>query len=191
MSLSHLAAWGSTCSPCLLSKEALLCLPAQPQECGGAARRLNRAVEGHQPSSRTCFVQGGTGALPEPYNMISSKLFMCRLSESESTRVVWGPDVPLWDLFTPALRSLTEHQKWPVCRWDSVLPCGEQIHSEPERVWRSWANVTLLPTSSSMTGLAVGQWWSGGFISFSHTDLHRLCWRYQDGSIRLIMQANS
>ncbi|CAB1428941.1 unnamed protein product [Pleuronectes platessa] len=44
-------------------------------------RELDRAVDGHQPSSRTgicSFVRVGTGgALPEAYKMTSSRLLVC------------------------------------------------------------------------------------------------------------------
>ena len=131
--VSLLEAWGSTCSPIRLhrgssssrrthpyvqSQEGLLCLPAQSQEHGGDTRRpaftqgeLDRAVEGHQPSSRTSicsFVRGGKGgALPEPHKMTSSRLlvshkmtssrllvctFLTKLSETDSMRVTGGPD---------------------------------------------------------------------------------------------------
>ena len=67
---------------------------------------LDRAVEEHQPSSRTviCSLErGGTGgALPEPNKMTSSKLLVCmfltKLSETDSMRVALGPDVLQWDL---------------------------------------------------------------------------------------------
>ena len=58
-------------------------------------RELCRALEGHQLTSRTSicsFVRGGTGgALPEPYQMTSSRLLVCmfltKLSETDFMRV--------------------------------------------------------------------------------------------------------
>ena len=115
-SLSPLVAWGSTCSPIRLyrwsstsrmahpytqSQEGLLCLPAQSQEPGRDSRKLvitwgelDRAIEGHQPSSGTgicSFVQGKTRrVLSEPYRMTLSRLLVCmfmtKLSETDSMR---------------------------------------------------------------------------------------------------------
>ena len=62
---------------------------------------LDRAVQGHQSSSRTSifsFVWGGTGgALPQSYKMTPSRLLVCmfmtKLSETDSMKVAWGAKV--------------------------------------------------------------------------------------------------
>ena len=66
----------------------LLFLPVQSQEHGAETKKpdvtwgeADKAVEGHQPSSRTgicSFVRGGTWrALPEPYKMTFGGLLVC------------------------------------------------------------------------------------------------------------------
>jgi hypothetical protein len=73
------------------------------QETGQYIRRCGGGCRGQQPCSRTvtsAFVQGG--ALPEPCKMTSSRPQMCmcllKRSETDSMRVVWGPDVHRWGL---------------------------------------------------------------------------------------------
>ena len=169
------------------SQEGFLCLPAQSQEHGGDARwpavtqgELDRAVEGHQPSSRTCicsFVWGGTGgALPEPYKMTSSRLLVCRfltkLSETDYMRVAWGPTSSSGTCAhcpAPCSSIGIRQRTLEIARSATGDPFSSKM-----RAGSHWAHVTgvkesgnavvniILPvTSSSMTGLAVGR-----------TDLH-------------------
>ena len=157
--------------PYVLSQEGLLCFAAQSQEHGGEAiiwGELDRAIEGQQPSrTGICsFVQGGTeGALPEPYKMTSSGLLVCtfliKLSETESMRVAWGPDVLSWDLCSQAS---TVQLDWHLpenttigwfaigAPFTSQMRAGLQLAQETDvKSMETVANVMLPATSSSMT----------------------------------------
>ena len=84
---------------CCVSQPSVQSLEVIPGDVEGA-------VGGQQPNSRTAtssFVQGGTGeALPEPCKVTSSRPLICmfqlKLSETDSMKVVRGPNVHKWGL---------------------------------------------------------------------------------------------
>jgi len=143
------------------------------QEIGQYTEMWRGQYEGQQPSSRTAtsFVQGGTGgALPEPCKLTSSRPIICMflLKLSDSMSVVWGPNVHKWGLCLHPntvkgdwhLSENTKNSRFAIyALWSSRMKAGSH-----------WAHVTdvtesgdaveyvlLSATSSSMTGLAVGQ----------------------------------
>ena len=181
-----LKAWGSTCRsirlhrwssssrmahPFMQSQE--VCLPAQSKEHGQETRgstitwrEVNRAVEVHQPSSRTgicCFVWRGTGgAWLESYKMTSSRLMVCmfltKLSETDSMRVAWGPS-------TVHLRESPRMDRSSIgTPFSSQMGAGSQwarVTGIKKESADAMVNVILPVSSSSMASLAVDQWWSG------------------------------
>ena len=132
------------------SQEGLLCLPAQTQEHGGDTRRpavtwgeLDRAVEGHQPSSRTSicfFMRGGTGgALPEPYKMTSSRILVSYQNCQKQTRHEGPTTSSGLCAHSPALcHSIAVCQRAPEL---AGLQTGAPFSSQ---MWASshWAHVT-------------------------------------------------
>ena len=111
------------------------------------------------------------GALPEPYKIASSRqlvcLFLTKLSETDSMRVVWG--FLLWDLCSqPSTLQLDWH--WPVNTGTHRFATGAPFSSQMRAVshWalvidvkesgNAVANMLLPLTSSSIIGLVVGQW---------------------------------
>ena len=163
--------------PYVLSQEGLLCLPAQ--ERGGDARRqtltqgeLERAKEGQQPSICSCVWGGTGGALLEPYKLTSSGLLVCIfLTKLSETPWAWheGSTSPSGiSAYSPALcSSIGICQTTPELAGFPLTPrslCSwEQVHStwDMKESGDVVANVILPVTSSSMNGLAVGQWWCG------------------------------
>ena len=129
------------------SQEDSLFLPAQ-----------DKAGEGHQTSSRSgicSFVRGGTGeALPEPCKMTSNRLLACmfltKLSETDS--MSHDPAARL--AFARKHRNRSPH------RWEQV----HTKHTGVKEYRDTITNIMLPVTSSSMTGLAVGQFGLGRLI---------------------------
>ncbi len=131
----------------------------------GRRRSLTHQQDGYQ---------GGTGwALPEPYKMTSSRplvwMSLTKQSETDFMRVAWGPDILYWTLCSlPGTMELDWHLSLNarIGRSATGTLCFSQM-----RAGSPWAHVkgsgdavenVMLPlTSFSMTGLVVGQWWSG------------------------------
>ena len=160
------------------------------QETAVTQGELDRAIEGHQPSSRTgicSFEPRGTGgALPEPYLMTFSRLlvsmFHTKLSETDSMRSAWGPDDLYWDLCSqPSTQQLDWH--WPeiprISR-SATAACSlhrwEQVHTK--HMWQAWAwqyngehiACNGIIQQDQFGGGSVIVW--GGISLEGHTDLH-------------------
>uniref|UniRef100_A0AAY5KHY5 Transposase Tc1-like domain-containing protein n=1 Tax=Esox lucius TaxID=8010 RepID=A0AAY5KHY5_ESOLU len=158
-------------------QEGLLYLTVQSQEHAGDTRRravtqgeLNRAVEGHQPSSRTSIcsiVREGTVTARALHNVLQRATGVHFSDQTVRNRLHEGgirARHPLVGLVLTAqhcavwLAFSREQQNWQVCHWCPVL-LTEQVHTEHTIDLKESAmvNVMLPATSSSMTCLAVGQ----------------------------------
>ena len=156
---------------------SLSLLTDSSQDHGGNTRKpaitqgeLDMAVKRHQPHSRTgvcCFVWGVTrGVLPKPYKMTPSRLlvwmFLTKLSETDSTRVSSEPNILQWDLCSqPSTVQLEWHprslHRWAGSHWARVTDMKES---------RDAVVNFMVPVTSSMNGLVVGQWLFQGGPAF-------------------------
>ncbi len=171
--LSLLVAWGDTCtgSQYVPLPEGLLCLPAQSQEYGGDSRRqavtlgeLDRAVDGPEPISRTgicSFVQMSTArALQNDLQQV--RMSLTKYSETDFMRVAWGATSSSGPCaHCPALWSSIGICHWtPELAGPPLAPCAfhrwEQV---PLSTWH--VNGSGEAVENNMTGLVLGQWWSG------------------------------
>ncbi len=151
---------------------------------------LDRAVKGHQPSSRTSicsFVRGGTGgALPESCKMTPSGLLVCmfltKLSETDSMsarHAVVGPVLAAQHC-AAWLALAREHQNWQVRHWRPVLFTDESRFTlstcdRRERVWRRhgerYAACSIIQHDRFSGGSVIV---CGGISLEGHTDFHVL-----------------
>lgn len=126
-------------------QEGLLWLPAQSQEHTRipAITRglLERAVEVHQPSSRTgicTFVLGEpAGTLPEPYKVTSNGLLVCVSDQTVAVRVILELNILYRDLCSLQLDWHLPNNS----RTGGPLLLGQQVHTE--QMWQMWKSVDM------------------------------------------------
>ena len=145
------------------------------------------AVKRHQPTSRIgicSFVWGGTwGALPEHLQNDLQQATGGHVSDQTVRNTLHKGGMMAWcPLVEPVLTTqhhaawlgfARKHQNWQFHHWRPTLFTDESRFTlrtcdRCERDWRPMVKIMLPLTSSTMTGLAMGHWWSGQAYPGSH-----------------------
>ena len=171
--------------PYLWTQEGLLCLPAQSQEHGGDTGDLSLHKESWTGSQKDINPAAGLGsALCMRKNRRSTARALQNYLQQAAGAHVFDqtvknrlheggmkhrpplvgpvPNTVTAQHYAARLAFAREHQNWPVCHWCPVLFTDESRFTLSTcESGDAVVNVMLLITSSSMTRLVVGQWWSG------------------------------